>query len=77
MLGNEVASTRVQATCEKAGEEKVEEWAYAEGFDEQGVKDQLRKDVEIVPLGQTLGSDKTRPESIEENLESAEKNISL
>lgn len=77
MLGNEVAGTGVQAACEEAGEDEIEKRAYAKRFDEQDVEDELREDAEVVPLGQTLGPDETRPESIEENLEGARRNVSL
>lgn len=69
MFGNEVPSARVEATSEEAREKEVDKRRWTEDGVDGIVGGQDGKDVEDMPGGEGLGSDKGGSEGVEENLE--------
>lgn len=69
MFGNEVPGARVEATSEEAREKEVDKRRWTEDGVDGIVGGQDGKDVEDMPGGEGLGSDKGGSEGVEENLE--------
>ena len=72
MLGDEVAGEGVQAAGEEARHEEVYEGAGPKGLHEGVIEDQLREQVEEVPLRECLCPDETWTESVKQDLECTE-----
>ena len=69
VLGDEVASERVQTTREEAGHEQVDERVLPADRDEGVVEDELGDEIGEMPLREGLRAHEARAEGVEEDLE--------
>ena len=68
MLGDEVAGAWMKAAGEETGEEEVDERRWTKDDVDDIVGEQDGKDIEDVPRGEGLSSDKSGPKSVEKDL---------
>lgn len=76
MLGNEVASHRVEATSEEARRDEVNKRACTKRFHQYVIESELNDNVEVMPGRELLCSDDSGSEGIEQNLERCEEDFS-